>query len=289
MDDLLRVISRKDVESANYDNNTPYINSLEEGQILYLPDYYLTPNDNDKLLLTDSFLDKRSKNISYDYNKGTLGGVIKSSDLKVNLQQFMHRYAMFAKHLVDNILSEYSANLIWGRTSFRPAEIKGRPSSKRKDDTRVHVDSFPSTPVNGRRILRVFCNINPFGEPRTWHVGEPFAELMQKFKPHLPTYNNFIANILKLTKATKSKRSAYDHYMLHLHNKMKCDDNYQNTLDKKRIEFPPNSTWLVYTDHVSHAALSGQFLLEQTFYIPVTEMNNPNLAPYSLWEQVGLI
>lgn len=289
MDDLLHVISGTDIETTRSADANSILTSLEEGKIIYLPNYYLNPNEDDSALLTDAFLDKRSKNISYDYTKSRLSGVVKSNKLNANLQQFMHRYAMFSKHLVDTILPVYTPNLIWGRTSYRPAEIKGRKSSKRKDDTRVHVDAFPSTPVAGQRILRVFCNVNPFGETRKWHVGEPFADLMHKFKGQIPAYNSFVADILKLAKATKSKRTAYDHYMLHLHHKMKCDDNYQETLDKKLIEFPPNSTWLVYTDHVSHAALSGQFLLEQTFYLPVNKMHNPNLAPLSYWESTGLV
>lgn len=289
MDELLHVISGTNIESTSSDDTSSIMTSLEEGKIVYLPDYYLNPNEEESVLLTDTFLDKRSKNISYDYTKAKLSGVVKANKHTANLQQFMHRYAMFSKHLVDTILPVYTPSIIWGRTSYRPAEIKGRKSSKRKDDTRVHVDSFPATPVAGQRILRIFCNINPFGEARRWHVGEPFADLIHKFKDKLPAYNSFVADMLKLAKATKSKRTAYDHYMLHLHNKMKCDDSYQSSLDKKLIEFPPNSTWLVYTDHVSHAALSGQFLLEQTFYLPADKMYNPKLAPLNYWQSAGLI
>jgi hypothetical protein len=35
-----------------------------------------------------------------------------------------------------------------------------------------------------------------------------------------------------------------------------------------RHEFPPGSTWLVFTDSVPQAVLEGQFALEQTFLIP---------------------
>ena len=39
------------------------------------------------------------------------------------------------------------------------------------------------------------------------------------------------------------------------------------------------------TDKVSHAALSGQFLLEQTFYLPVQAMKDPNLSPLHMLER----
>ncbi len=289
MDELLYMVTGMDVENIETNNKDDILTSLEEGKIIYLPNYCLTLNEEDNQLLTDSFLDNNSKNISYNYLKSELSGVVKSSPLLINMRHFMHRYALFARHLVDNTLPEYSSNIIWGRTSFRPAEIKGRKSSKRKDDTRVHVDAFPSTPVEGKRILRVFCNINPYGEPRVWNVGEPFSDLIQKFKDEIPAYSDIKANLLKLVKATKTKRTAYDHYMLNLHDKMKLNDDYQATLDKKTIEFPPGSTWIVYTDNVSHAALSGQFLLEQTFYLPAEKMHNPNLSPLKKWESLGLI
>jgi hypothetical protein len=118
-----------------------------------------------------------------------------------------------------------------------------------------------------------------YGEPRVWHVGEPFFDVLTKFSADIPAYNAIKAKLLKLIKATKTLRSPYDHYMLHLHDRMKLDDHYQQTLPKHRIDFPAQSSWVVFTDHVSHAALSGQFLLEQTFYLPVNGMLNAELSP----------
>jgi hypothetical protein len=73
--------------------------------------------------------------------------------------------------------------------------------------------------------------------------------------------------------------------MLHLHDKMKRDDRYQSKVNKTRIDFPSQSTWIVFTDHVSHAALSGQYLLEQTFYLPVSKMANPEVSPLYEWQK----
>ena len=79
----------------------------------------------------------------------------------------------------------YASRLTRGRTSFRPVEIAGRASSWRKDDTRLHVDAFPATPVHGRRILRVFANVNPYGKPRSWRVGDGFGAVADYFAPKL--------------------------------------------------------------------------------------------------------
>ena len=260
------------------------ITSLESGKIIYFPDYSFALKTNEEHILSESVLAPKHKNISYNYCRQQLAGIANSND-SLPLSTVMHRFAEFAKQLIVTTIPHYSEALCWGRTSYRPAEIKGRTTSKRKDDTRVHVDSFSASPVNGLRILRVFCNINPYGEPRVWHVGEPFSDVLATFAPHIPPYSSSRAKLLKLIKATKTLRSPYDHYMLHLHDRMKLDNTYQQKLNKHRIDFPPQSTWLVFTDHVSHAALSGQFLLEQTFYLPVNSMENPDCSPLKQWER----
>ena len=89
-----------------------------------------------------------------------------------------------------------------------------------------------------------------------------------------------------MLKSTKTLRSAYDHYQLKLHDAMKLDDAYQQSVSKQPVDFPAQSTWIVFTDQVSHAALSGRFLLEQTFYLPVEAMANPELSPARQWEKV---
>ncbi len=289
MDDYLHTMNEQTIDTINRIDKQSAMNALESGKVLYLPAYALTPQVTEHPLLSESVLDIKHKNVSYDYTKTQLAGLSKTSPLSANMQQFMHRYALFARQLVDTILPQYSTDLRWGRTSYRPAQINGRQSSKRQDDTRVHVDAFPSTPVNGLRIFRVFCNINPYGEPRVWHIGEPFSQVLKTFAWQLPKYSKTKATLLHLVKATKTKRSAYDHYMLHTHDAMKLNDDYQQTLNKQRIAFPSQSTWLVFTDHVSHAALSGQFLLEQTFYLPIDAMANPDLSPLKQWQSTGLV
>lgn len=288
MEDYICFLDKADVENTVVLAKKNIVKNLESGKIIYSPGYALLPNDDEQIILSADILDKKSKNISYCYLSNKISGLSETAKVESIIQKFMHRYALFAKNLVDTIAPEYKGNLIWGRTSYRPAEIKGRSSSKRKDDTRVHVDSFPSTPVHGKRILRVFCNINPNNAPRIWHIGEPFSDLVGKFAYRLPRYSNCKANLLKLIRATKSKRTAYDHYMLKLHDTMKLDDNYQSKLDKKRFDFPATSTWMVFTDLVSHAALSGQFLLEQTFYLPIDKMQNMQSSPLQQLKKIGL-
>ena len=84
---------------------------------------------------------------------------------------------------------------------------------------------------------------------------------------------------MHLLKATKTLRSAYDHIMIQLHDRMKLNNDYQKNVTKTPVWFPAMSTWIVFTDQVSHAALGGQYLLEQTFYLPVEAMAQPEHSP----------
>ena len=103
----------------------------------------------------------------------------------------MSRFSELARRLVLGMAPYYAGALETGRTSFRPVEIEGRaPSSWRSDDTRLHTDAFPSTPTGGKRILRVFANVDPEGHPRLWRTGESFervaAVYLPRIRPPLP-------------------------------------------------------------------------------------------------------
>jgi len=73
--------------------------------------------------------------------------------------------------------------------------------------------------------------------------------------------------------------------MLGIHDTMKADDVYQRGVEQAAFTFPPGSSWIAYTDKVSHAAMSGQYLFEQTFYLPVQAMSDPSKSPLRILER----
>ena len=172
-----------------------------------------------------------------------------------------------------------------GFTSFRPAEIAGRASSWRKDDTRLHVDAFPSRPLQGLRILRVFSNVHP-SAPRMWRVGEPFEQVAKTFLPRVAGQSALSSWMLQTLHITKGRRTPYDHLMLGIHDGMKADERYQSGSAQSSLPIPAGATWACYTDSVSHAAMSGQFAFEQTFYLPVEAMQDPARSPLRVLEQL---
>jgi len=258
--------------------------ALEEGKVLFLPDLPFEIEDSELSLLTPTILQKGAKNISFDPSTKTLKG----HDPKVDapLHQMMDRFSLYAKKQIQALFPHYQASIRMGRTSYRPAEIEGRVSkSYRKDDKRLHVDAFPSTPIKGERILRFFSNINRDGKPRVWNIGEPFPKVAQRFLPETKGPFPFSRHLMQLLGITKGYRTLYDHYMLKIHDAMKKDISYQKQAPKTTLSLPANSSWLVFTDQASHAVLSGQHVLEQTFYLPVEGMQNPSKSPLKILEK----
>ena len=198
----------------------------------------------------------------------------------------MEDFAAAATRLVCDLFPSYAANLERARTSYRPAEIAGRQYSRLKDDTLLHIDAFPSTPTRGRRILRLFSNVNPSCKPRIWQVGEPFPNFAQKFLPSLGRPVWGVAWLLATLGITKGRRSAYDQLMIRLHNRAKRNFAYQNSAPRVEIAFPAGTSWLCYTDQVMHAALAGQYALEQTFYLDDASMADPARSPVQVLERM---
>jgi hypothetical protein len=258
---------------------------LERGDVLFMPALKFDVAPTEARLFSANLV-AAAKNVSFDPRSGRLSGTrLEGADLDC-LRGLLARFSANAAALVGRTLPGYRDRLELGRTSFRPVEIAGRVSSWRKDDTRLHIDSFPATPVRGKRILRVFSNVNPQARPRTWRVGEDFESVARRFahliRPPLPGSGL----VLRLLRVTKSRRSAFDSLMLQLHDRMKADLDYQTNAPQLRVDFPAGSTWIAFTDQVSHAAMAGQHQLEQTLLIPIGAMLDERQAPLRILERL---
>jgi hypothetical protein len=284
----LEILSEKNWKATiDADLKKKTVCALEEGKVLFFPELQFQLDNHELHYLLNAQVIEGTKNISYHFLNDTMRGSFDNHNAQQELKKIMRRFSVAAQSLIASYFPAYLEALQIGRTSLRPIEIFGRQSpSYRKDDTRLHVDAFPANPNQGRRILRVFYNYNPEGKSRVWRLGEPFINVASHFLPKVkkPIYGT--QWFLKTFKITKSIRTRYDHIMLQIHDGMKFDVNYQKKADAQTIEFPALSTWIVYTDSVSHAALSGQHVLEQTFYLPVFAMNNSELAPLHVLEQM---
>jgi hypothetical protein len=259
--------------------------ALEEGRVLLFPGLAFPLTTDERRFLDPAIL-KRSKNVSYNPASGKVGGSTQRGRDAADLARLMGRYADAARDLLRNLLP-YGAAMRRERTSLRPALVEGRVTSWRKDDTRLHVDSFPSAPVRGWRILRLFCNVNPQGRPRTWRLGEPFPAVAARYWPRLAAPRWLNRHVLSLLRVTKGLRSEYDHYMLGLHDSMKADEGYQRDAPQELIDFAGGSAWACFTDQVSHAAMAGQHQFEQTFTLPPEALTRPSDGPLAVLERLA--
>lgn len=259
--------------------------ALEQGRLLYAPRLPFILSESERHFLTPACLDGRTKNISFRPDSGSLKGTQLQGARRDELKNMMERFYCESLALLKALCPIYSAHLTPGFTSFRPVEIAGRSASWRHDDSRLHVDAFPSRPMAGLRILRVFTNVNP-EMPRIWRVGEPFEQVASKLLPRLKPPLPGSATVLQWLHIVKGRRTKFDHYMLGIHDNMKADQNYQSQAVQTKLAIPPGATWACYTDSVSHAAMSGQYAFEQTFYLPVAAMRDQNRSPLRILERL---
>lgn len=267
-------------------SDSEMLDALESGALIYFPRFAFDLLESEKPLLKEqNAYPLQGKNISYHCKTEILKAVDKTSDIYVPLKNMMHRYADFSHAILNKLFPHYEPSLIRARTSFRPVEIAGRKApSYRKDDKLLHVDSFPGTPCQGKRLLRVFSNVNPDGKDRVWRIGDDFGAVVQHFKSQLKRPPAFYKHVLERLKITRGLRTDYDALMLQLHNAMKSDSAYQQNVKQETIHLASGGLWIVYTDQVSHAAMEGQFCLEQTFLLPVNGMKDPKKSPLSVLE-----
>lgn len=259
------------------------VRALEGGGVVLLPHVNFALSDAEQRFLSPQWSDGRAKNVSLDGTrlKGARGA---DGDL-AELAALVARFAAQAASLVTTLFPRYAPYVTRARTSFRPQPAVGRDVSWRKDDSRLHVDAFPSRPNHGERILRVFTNLHP-REPRVWRVGESFETMARTLLPRINAPLPGSAAVLSALHVTKGLRSAYDHYMLKLHDGAKADLDYQRTCAQQVVPMPPGATWLCFSDQVMHAAVSGQYMLEQTIHLPVPALYDPARAPLAILERL---
>lgn len=278
-----------------------YCERLEEGEILFFTrtPFLLPPEDRAFLVNVQQASAAYHKNISYrlkeDRVKGFARGATDAERLRVILRLYSQRVIEFAAEF----LSPYARRWRLDFASFRPVEEQGRQLSRKARNDLLHVDAFPTRPTNGDRLLRVFTNLNP-SEPRVWVTSDTFDILAKQFamsaglsaiaaharSPWCRPRRTFI-RLGKAVGLPLVDRSAYDRFMLGFHHYLKTNQAFQEHCPKYRWEFPPDSTWIVFTDMVPHAALSGRFALEQTFVVPRDALLLPKKAPVHILEELS--
>jgi hypothetical protein len=259
---------------------------VEAGEVLRFPYLPFTLIESELKFRDPRWADGKAKNISVRWPSGEMRGAVGNASELAALKSMITRYAEQSEAFALRLFPHYRGQLRRGNTSFRPVDVAGRATSWRKDDTRLHVDAFPSNPMQGTRLLRVFCNVNPNGRPRAWRVGEPFEDHAKRYLPTIRPPLPGSAWLLERTGITKRRRTEYDHLMLQLHDRGKSDKAFQQGSPQAHVDFAPGTTWVVFSDQVPHAAMGGQHMMEQTFYLEVAHQQRPETSPRGTLERL---
>jgi len=263
---------------------------VEDGMVLSFPRLPFVLDESERRFLDPRWTDGKAKNISVrwgpDFPGGELRGALGDAADLAALKAMIVRYSEQSEAFALRLFPHYRNHLKRGNTSFRPVNVAGRETSWRKDDTRLHIDAFPSNPMHGTRLLRVFCNVNPGGEPRRWRVGEPFEAHAQRYLAAIPRPLPGSAWLMNAVGVTKRRRTEYDHLMLQLHDRAKADAAFQSGSPQARVDFAPGTTWVVFSDQVLHAAMGGQHMMEQTFYLAPEKQHRPEASPLGILERL---
>jgi hypothetical protein len=271
---------------------------LERGEILVLRDFpVISQEERDFLTQVRQTGSGFFKNISYESRSARLRGFARRATDAQSLKRVLTAYADRIHNLAASLLTPYAGALEVDLTSFRPIEERGRDLHGRSRNDLIHIDSFPTRPARGRRILRFFTNIHP-SEPRVWITSETLAAIAPRMALDAGLANcakpDGFARLKAIARAAArpigiklSQRSSYDTFMLRFHDYLKANAMFQRDCRKQFCEFPPGSTWVVFTDMVPHAVLSGQYALEHTYFLPVTAMVTPEKSPLRILESIA--
>lgn len=276
---------------------------LERGNILFFPrGIFELPPQEDMVFLRQELPKLLSfKNISYHPEGDYLTGMKMDPARRKRTIRILREHHRVVAPFLRRVLPHYAESMQAGKVNFRPLEERGRTLSVRASNELIHVDALASGPTHGARILRFFTNIHP-EQVRIWKSAGVFSELFAEFreaaglagvdaaslkpgpfKRMLSRFLGWLAGAGFPQAQMGLDVPPYDRAMRRFHNFLKENSNFQG--DQSRIrtcEFPPFSTWMVLTDMVSHAVISGCHALVNTYHVPLYACRLPQLAPYNI-------
>lgn len=277
-------------------------NTLERGNIVKFSacPIELPASESLEKLRTELPRQLKTKNVSYHPEADSVTGLDKVSPITPLAHDMLSTHRDRVSAFLQTVMPTLSTNIKVGTCSFRPLEEKGRNLKPHASNELVHVDAGAYGATNGDRILRFFVNVNPEVD-RVWATKGNFPTLFKNhgreaglYEDLTPTLNRGFTGKLRtsmlngmarmgLPMAPMLDSSPYDRVMRKFHNYMKDTPAFQAiTEGHETFHFEPFSAWMVLTDMVSHASLSGQHALVYTAIVPLESCRLPELAPINI-------
>jgi len=265
---------------------------LERGELVYYPICpFALPGPEDRAFLAGVRQGAPvHKNISYDPTTGRVAGHARCPEAdERRLRQLLASFSHAVTGWLGSVLPRYRAGWRLDRATYRPLEEATRPLRHRARNDLLHIDSFPTRPSHGCRLLRVWVNVNAI-EPRVWVTSETFPRLLERYGPSvgLPDRVGPLRRAARLLARWSRRllprpaRPPFDEFMLRLHHFLKESEEFQERSGTRVWVFPPGSLWMLMSDGLSHAELRGRYALEHSYFIASEALVLPKLSPAAL-------
>ncbi len=282
--------------------------ALERGDIVHFPRSpvrFPPPEDLDFLRI-EMPRHLRRKNISYHPEVDRVVGVAGGPPVRDRVGAILKEHSADVRGFLERAIEPLARSWTVATSSFRPLQERGRALSAHASNERVHVDAGAYGATHGNRILRFFMNAHP-SEDRVWISKGTFPEVYRRYGRAAGvapgdggprslaegwanrTYSRLLeaAARMGVPMVKLADTSPYDRLMRRFHNFMKDSLEFQETPEgHRRVAFPPGSAWMVFTDMVSHACVSGQHAFIDTFIIPRSNCRQAELTPYAVLQGV---
>ena len=275
---------------------------LEQGNIVQFSacPIELPADDELELLRTELPRQLAGKNVSYHPEADQVKGLREDSPVAELTYRVLTNHRDRVTAFLEQIMPTLTRNMQVGTCSFRPLQERGRDLKPHASNELIHVDAGAYGATNGNRLLRFFVNVNP-AEDRVWSTKGALPALLARYGQQAGMTAAEIGRLdkgavdqmrtsalrgiskLGLPLATVLDSSPYDRAMRRFHNFMKDTPAFQSDpVGHEEFRFQPFTAWMVFTDMVSHACLSGQHALIYTAVLPLENCRKPELAPINL-------
>jgi hypothetical protein len=278
--------------------------ALESSHIVFFPKCPIRLPDEATLRYLRSDLPERLKlkNVSYHPEADRITGLEADAETTLRVTRILKDHLAGVSEFLREHIAHLSTDWTIGTCSVRPIQERGRNLKPHASNELVHVDAGAYGATDGDRILRFFVNFSDH-EDRVWATKGPIEEILSRFGREAGLIDSHGRLALRLTKNAADRALSsvvgglahlnplarvldtgpYDRAMRRLHNYMKDDPAFrQDRRGYEEIRFPPYSAWMVFTDSVSHASLSGQFAFVTTIIVRRRHMKHPQYAPFNV-------
>lgn len=280
----------KQTDMTSHSVRAEAIEVVESGRILLLRNvgFELTARERELILDKEVIMPGQTERDSrtgrptliFDPERGKFERTKIQGGARREVEAMMQGFTAWADGIISTLFPSYHPALERERATYRPC-VRSTPQG-------MHIDTSYKYPSQGRGMLRIFCNINPNGQPRVWQIGEPFEPFVSRFLPSTSRFNTWRDWVLHRLGGARVRRTrtAYDRLVADIRRLAKSDEQYQSTAPRQLVEFPVGSSWIALTDLSVHGAISGQHSLDQTFFLPVSAMQEPERSSLRILERL---